>query len=303
MAGPITTGAHPKALWPGIHAWWGRQYNEHQEEYPMLFDVVPSEQAYEEDTEITGFGLMPVKNEGSAIVYDTEQQGVVSRYTHLAYALGYIVTYEELRDDLYEIVSKRRAQALAFSGRQTVENVCSNVYNRAFNGNYTFGDGQTLISPNHPTMSGPQSNQLTTAADISEIAIEDLVIQIMQITNSRGLRVSVLPKSIHVAPQQWFEINRILNSVLQNDTAGNATNILKAQGTIPEGPKLNHYFSSATAWFIRTNVPHGMTFFNREPATFDMDNDFDTKNAKAAQYLRFSVGLTDFRQIFGTQGV
>lgn len=303
MAGPITTGSHPKALWPGIHAWWGRQYDEHEEEYPALFDIEPSEQAYEEDVEITGFGLMPVKNESTAIIYDTEQQGVVSRYVHLAYALGYIVTYEELRDNLYEIVSKRRAQALAFSGRQTVENVCANVYNRAFNGNYVFGDGQTLISTAHPTMSGTQSNQLTTAADISEIAIEDLVIQIMQATNSRGLRVSILPRSLHVAPQQWFEANRILNSVLQNDTAGNATNILKAQGTIPEGIKLNHYFSSATAFFIRTNVPRGMTFYNRESATFDQDNDFDTKNAKAAQYLRFSCGVTDWRQVFGTPGV
>jgi hypothetical protein len=303
MAGPITTGAHPKALWPGIHAWWGRQYNEHREEYVDLFDIESSEQAYEEDVEITGFGLMPVKNESAAAVYDTEQQGVVSRYTHLAYALGYIVTYEELRDNLYEIVSKRRAQALAFSGRQTVENVCANVYNRGFNGAYTFGDGQTLVSTTHPTMSGNQSNQLTTAADISEIAIEDLVIQIMQVTNSRGLRVSVLPKSLHIAPQQWFEANRILGSVLQNDTANNAVNVLKAQGTIPEGAKLNHYFSSATAWFIRTNVPRGMTFFNREPATFDQDNDFDTKNAKALMYLRFSVGVTDWRNIFGTAGV
>ena len=29
MAGIITTGSFPKALWPGIKAWWGRSYNEH----------------------------------------------------------------------------------------------------------------------------------------------------------------------------------------------------------------------------------------------------------------------------------
>jgi hypothetical protein len=157
--------------------------------------------------------------------------------------------------------------------RQTQENVCANVYNRAVNANFTFGDGTTLISATHPTLSGNQSNLLTTAADLSEIAIEDMVIQIMQFTNSRGLKVSALPQSLHIPPALWFESNRILKSVLQNDTANNAINVLKVTGALPKGIKLNHYFSSATAWFIRTNIPRGMIHFQREATTFDQDND------------------------------
>src|SRR5882672_2623736 len=194
----ITTGAHPKALWPGIKEWWGRQYAEHQIEYTDLFDSETSDKAYEEDVEITGFGLAPVKNQGTAINYDTESQGTVTRYTHVAYALGYIVTYEELRDDLYEIVSKRRAKMLAFSMRQTKENVAANVFNRAFNTSYTFGDGQVLIGTAHPSQSGSQSNLLTIAADLSETSLEDLTIQIMQATNNRGLKISLMPQSLHV---------------------------------------------------------------------------------------------------------
>lgn len=299
----ITTGAHPKALWPGIHAWWGRMYAEHVEEYPDLFDRETSDKSYEEDVEITSFGLAPVKDQGTAIVYDTESQGAVNRYTHVAYALGYIVTYEELRDDLYEAVSKRRAQALAFSMRQTKENVSANVYNRAFNSTYTFGDGTTLISASHPTLSGNQSNLLTNPADLSEASIEDLVIQIMQTTNNRGLKISNLPQSLHIPTQLWFEANRIYKSVLQNDTANNAINVLRATNAFPKGIKVNHYFSSTTSWFIRTNIPRGMTLFEREAVTFDQDNDFDTKNAKAACYERYSVGVTDWRQVWGTPGV
>lgn len=303
MAGVITTGAHPKALWPGVHAWWGRMYMEHPEEFPDLFDEESSDQAYEEDVEVTGFGLAPVKNQGETIYYDSEQQGSVTRYTHVAYALGYIVTYEELRDNLYASVSKTRAKALAFSMRQTKENVAANVYNRAFNATYTFGDGTTLISTAHPTLAGNQSNQLTTAADLSEASIEDLVIQIMQTQNNRGLRISALPRSLHVPVQLWFEANRIYKSVLQNDTAQNAINVLRATNVFPEGIKVNHYFTSSTAWFIRTNVPNGMRYFSREAASFDQDNDFDTKNAKAACYERYSFGMTDFRGVFGTPGV
>lgn len=303
MAGVITTGSHPKAQWPGIHAWWGRSYNEHKEEFPDLFDEDTSDQAYEEDVEITGFGLAPQKIQGETIYYDAETQGAVTRYTHVAYALGYIVTYEEMRDNLYAQVSKTRAKALAFSMRQTKENVGANIYNRAFNATYTFGDGTTLVNTAHPTMAGNQSNQLTTAADLSELAIENLTIQIMQCQNNRGLRISALPRSLHVGVQNWFEANRIYKSILQSNSAENNINVLRATNVFPEGIKVNHYFTSATAWFIRTNVPNGMRYFVREAATFDQDNDFDSKNAKAACYERYSFGMTDFRGIYATAGV
>lgn len=299
----ITTGTHPKALWPGIKAWWGRSYLEHVPEYPDLFDIETSDKAYEEEPEITGFGLAPVKPQGQQIYYDVEVQGPVSRYTHVAYALGYIVTYEELRDDLYEVVSKRRAQQLSFSMRQTKENILAAVYNQGFNGSYLGADGVSLFSASHPTLSGNQSNLLDTAADISETAVEDMVIQIMQTQNNRGLNISSLPMSLHVAPANWFEANRIYHSVLQNDTANNAINVLRATGVFPKGIKVNHYFSSTTAWFIRTNIPRGLQYFERDKITFDQDNDFDTKNAKAACYERYSAYWSDWRAAFGTPGV
>ena len=144
--------------------------------------------------------------------------------------------------------------------RQTKENVLAGTYNLAFSSSALGADGQSLVSASHPTLSGNQSN-LGTAADISEVAIEDLVIQVMQCQNNRGMRISALPKSLHVPPQQWFEANRIYNSVLQNDTANNAINVLKSVGTFPGGIKVNHYFTSATAYFIRTNIPNGLTSY------------------------------------------
>ena len=299
----ITTGSHPKALWPGIKAWWGRSYEEHLPEYPDLFEQDTSDKAYEEEPEITGFGLAPEKPQGQQIFYDTEIQGPVSRYTHVAYALGYIVTFEELRDDLYEVVARRRAQQLAFSMRQTKENILAAVYNQGFNTAYSGADGTSLFSATHPTLSGNQSNLLTVAADLSETAVEDLVIQIMQMTNNRGLKISGLPQSLNVPPQLLFEANRIYHSVLQNDTANNAINVLRATGTFPKGIKVNHYFSSATAWFIRTYIPRGIQYFERDRISYDQDNDFDSKNAKAACYERYSAGWSDFRGAFGTPGV
>ena len=154
MAGVITTATHPKALWPGVKAWWGQVYNEHMEEFPKLFDKDTSTRNYEEDVQVTGFGLAPVKPEGQGVNYDSEIQGFTTRYTHVAYALGYIVTKEELDDNLYMEISKNRAAALAMSFRQTKENVAANIYNRAFNSSYTGGDGVAMCSTAHPNTSG-----------------------------------------------------------------------------------------------------------------------------------------------------
>ncbi|MDE3023742.1 MAG: hypothetical protein KGI54_18150 [Pseudomonadota bacterium] len=304
MAGVINTGTHPKLLWPGIHAVWGQVYDAHPTEYTDLYDMDSSQKAYEQDVQVTGFGLAPVKGQGASIAYDSEQQGWVTTYQHIAYALGYIVTYEELQDNLYKEVSMRRAKANAFSCNQTVENVAALIYNDAFSGTYfTTADGQPLISAAHVNATGgTYSNALTPGADLSEASLEDINIQIMNAVNDRGLKIAVMPKSLHVATQEFYNANRILKSVLQNDTANNAINVLKATNAFPEGIKVNHYFTSPSAWFVRTNIPNGMTFFWRNKAQFDQDNDFDTKNAKAATYMRFSVGCTDPRSIFGSNG-
>ncbi len=303
IGGVINTGAHPKALWPGIKAFWGRQYTEHEQEYPDWYDVETSDKAYEEFVEISAFGVLREKDQGSALNYDTEVQGAVTRFTHVAYAGGYIVTYEELRDDLYEVVSKRRAAMLAFAGRQTEEIVGANVFNQAFNASYPIGDGQAMICNTHPTMTGNQSNILGTSADLSETAIEDMAVQIMQATDYRGNKISLIPQSLHIPPTVWFDAQRILKSVLQNDTANNAVNVIKQSGMFPKGLKTNHYLTSATSWFMRTNAPYGAYFLWRDKPAFDTDNEFDTKNAKAAQYMRFSAGVVDWRQYFGTPGV
>lgn len=302
-AGIITTGNHPKALWPGVHAFWGQIYNEHKEEYTDLFEVLTSDRAYEEDVQITGFGPAPVKPQGQPLSYDSEIQGVITRYQHVAYALGYIVTYEEIQDNLYEKIAMRRAKANAFSMRQTIETIAAGFYNRAFNSAYPLADGQPLISTAHPyALGGTGSNALSPAADLSEAALEDINIQLMGFVSDRGLKISVMPRSLHVPKEEFYNANRILKSVLQNDTSNNAINVLMATNAFPEGIKMNHYFTAPHAWFVRTNVSDGLTFYWRERPSFDKDNEFDTKNAKAAAYMRFSQGCTDWRAIIGSNG-
>lgn len=302
--GVINTGSHPKLLWPGVYATWGQVYDEHAQEYGDLYEELDSDKAYETGVQVTGFGLAPIKGEGQPVTYDSEVQGIITNYVHIAYALGFIVTKEEIDDNQYKEVATNRAKANAFSMRQTIENIAAFLYNNAFSSSYfTTGDGVALISNAHvQATGGTYSNSLTPAADLSEAALEDICIQIMGVTTDRGLLINVMPESLHVARQEYFNANRILKSVLQSNTASNNINVLKAVNAFPKGIKMNHYFTNPHAWFVRTNVPHGMTMFWRTRPEFDKDNDFATKNALAASYMRLSVGCTDPRGIFGSNG-
>ena len=302
--GVITTGSHPKLLWPGVFTTWGQMYDEHQQEFSDLYDVKTSDKAYEQTVQVTPFGLAPIKAQGAGVTYDGEVQGVITTFQHIAYALGYIVTFEELRDNMYKEVASRRAEGNAFSMRQTVETVAAFPYNNAFATTYfVTGDGAALCSTAHVNATGgTYSNALSPAADLSESSLEDLSIQIMGATNDTGNLINIMPQSLHIARNEWFNANRILKSVLQSNNATNNINVLQATNAFPKGIKMCHYFTNAHPWFIRTNCPSGMTFFWRDEPLFDQDNDFGTKNALAASYMRFSVGCNDPRGIYGSNG-
>lgn len=298
----INSGSFAKALWPGVNAWYGKAYDEYGVEYDKLFEKNTSTRAFEEDVGISSFGLAVQKPEGASITYDGERQGFITRYQHVVFALGFIITREIMEDDMYDVVGQRKAQGLAFSMRQTKEIVGANVYNRAFNGTYVGGDGVSMINAAHPNIKGGTwSNTLTTAADLSEAALEQACIDIAGFTNDAGLLIAVRPKSLVIPRQQIYEAKRILGTDGRVGTDNNDLNALKTMGAVPE-VITNHYLTDVDAWFIRTDVANGMKYFERRADAFDMDNDFDTENAKFKATSRYSFGWTDPRGIYGSPG-
>lgn len=298
----MTSGSFAKALWPGVNAWYGKAYNDYPVEWDKLVDTQKSSRAFEEEVGISSFGLAVVKPEGAGISYDSEQQGFITRYQHVVYALGFIITREMMDDDLYDIVGQRKAQGLARSMRQTKEIVVANLYNRAFNSSYTGGDGVSMINASHPTIAGGTwSNQIGTAADLSEAALEQACIDIANFTDDRGLLIAARPKSLIISRYMPFEARRILQTEGRYGTANNDVNALKDMGMIPS-VVVNHFLTDADAWFIRTDVPKGPQLFERREDEFDMDNEWETENAKFKASARYSVGWTDPRGIYGSAG-
>lgn len=300
----ITTGNFAKALWPGVNSWYGDSYKQYSVEYSDFFTKESSDKAYEEDVFTSGFGLAPVKLEGEAIQYDSSRQLWVNRSTHVTYGMGFAITREMVEDDQYEKFGKKRSQALAFSMRQTKENVAANVaYNRGFNSSYTFGDGKELYSTAHPLDGGTFSNMPSANTDLCETALEQAVIDISGYVDARGLKISIKPKRLVIPANYWAEAERILKSEQQNDTNLNAINALRSAKIFPGGYAINHYITDTDSWYILTDCPTQPIYYERRGDEFaPVENDFDTENARFKATGRYSFTVPDPRAVYGCAG-
>lgn len=301
MGSPINTGEMARALKPGVNSWFGLAYTQYPEEWSEIFDQYQSAMYFEEDVNMYGFGLASVKPEGTAIQYDTSAQSFIQRYTHAVYALGYIITREAIEDNLYMKLAQQRTNAMAMSMKQTKENVCSNVLNRGFSSGYTGADGLSLFNSAHKlTKGGTFSNVIATAADLSEASLEQALIDIAGFVNDAGLKISCNGTKLIIPRQLRYEAKRILGSDLQNDSANNAINAMKSMGALPV--IMNHYLTDSDAWFVKTDCPDGLKLFQRRALEVENDTEFDTENMKFKSSERYSVGWTDPRGCYGSQG-
>ncbi|MDB6036006.1 MAG: hypothetical protein JWM16_6344 [Verrucomicrobiales bacterium] len=302
MAGVITTGNNPKLLWPGLAGLFGTTYNDVKMASDTIFDQRTSTKLYEEIQELAGFGLASVKTEAGGVTYTSSTQGPTTRATNVVYGLGFIETQESVDDNQYEEKATDKTIALARSMKHTRETVLMNVLNRAFSDSYLGGDGIRLVKSSHTTVNGTQSNTLTADADLSEASIEDMLINIMNATDSTGLHIGLMAKRLIIAPNEAFNAQRILKSTGQNDTANNAINAVKSMGLLQGDPIVSPFLTDADAWFIQTDAMKGLTVFNRRAAKLEKDGDFDTGNYKHKATERYVPTWGDWRNIFGSAG-
>lgn len=298
----MTTGNFAKLLWPGLNAIYGMNYKDWKTEYTDIFDSYTSEKAWEEDLSLSSFGLAIQKGEGAPVTYDTQMQGFVTRYTHAEYALGFIITKNMVEDDQYGKIGGQRAKALARSMRQTKETIGANVLNRAFNTSFVGGDGKALAVSDHPNVAGGTwSNVPSTAVDVSEAAFEQAVIDMGKWLDDRGLKIATRPSKIIIPLDLDFEVNKIMKTEYEVGTANNTVNLVRSR--FPAGVVVNHWLTDTDAWFIKTDFGgEGLKYFSRRADSFDMDNDFDTSNAKFKAEARYAFGWTDARAVYASQG-
>jgi hypothetical protein len=277
MAGPVNTGSYPKALWEGVKAWWDSAASSAPQFAPLLFKKETSTKNYEEYVQSVGPGIAVVKPEGTAISYDGMQQGFVTRGTNVAYGLGIITTHET-----------RNINAV-------------NVYNRAFTAAYAGGDGVSLLNTAHPNFSGGiWQNKLTVDSALSQAALEDMLILMMQAKDDKGYIEPLMGDKLVVHPYNKFNADRILGTPKAVGNNNNDINPINVQNLLSGGAVVCPYLSATGPWFITTNSQEGMIWQEREALDIWEDNDADTRNFKVGAYERYVFLWVNPRGLYGS---
>lgn len=292
-----------KELEPGLHALFGMEYGRYENEHTEIFDTATSSKAFEEETMLSGFGQAPTKGEGAAVTYDTAGEAFTARYLHETIALAFAITEEAVEDNLYDSLSSRYAKALAKSMSNTKQVKAASILNNAFNADFPIGDGASLISTSHPTTGGTNlSNRLETAADLNETSLEQILINISNLFDERGLKIALRGMKLIIPTSLQFVAERLMKSDMRTATADNDINAIKNMGMLPMGFCINHFLTDGDAYYIKTDASDGLKHFVRTALKKSMEGDFETGNVRYKVRERYSFGVSDPRCIYGTPG-
>jgi hypothetical protein len=291
-----------KELEPGLNALFGLEYDRYENQDKEIFDSESSDRAFEEEVMLGGFANAAVKPEGQGVSYEDAQETYTARYTNETIALAFALTEEAVEDNLYDKLSTRYTKALARSMANTKQVKAANILNRAFNASYLGGDNKELCATDHPTLSGDQKNELSTAADLNETSLEQMLIDIADMKDERGMKIALRGMKMIIPVNLQFVAERLMKSAGRVGTADNDINAIKSMGMVPQGYVVNNFLTDTDAFFIKTDAPNGLKHFVRAPIRTAMEGDFDTGNVRYKARERYSFGWSDWRGIFASPG-
>ena len=277
-------------------------YNQRKDEWKAFMKQRDGiKRAYHEEPVMYGFGNAPEMNDGAAVTYQSGGILFNKRYVYRVYGLAYALTKVLVEDGDHIRIGTIYAKHLAQSLIETKETIAANVLNRALNSLYPGGDGVELVSASHPVIGGVQSN-LGTPAALSQTSLEQMLIQVRKAKDNNGKAIRLTPGKLVVAPDNVFQAEVLLKSVLRAGTNNNDINPVKSAGLLDADAAVVSRLTSPTFWGVTTDAPTGLQLMMRRALEKSMEGDFDTDSMRYKATERYDAGWTDWRGFFGNAG-
>lgn len=287
-------------LAPGLSEVVALAYKAQPEEYSKIFTMKGSKRKYETTTTVEGLGIAAVKQEGVGIEYKDLTQGYDETFTHNTYGLGFRVSREMYDDDLYGVMEDA-AKYLGRSIKLAIENAAASIFNYGWTASaaYYGADGVELFSRVHPWASGgTYANELSAAADLSTTSLQAALSDIEGTTDSTGVPIALIAKTLLVPPELRWDASVILESQKKSGTANNDKNVFL---DLDLSYMVNHYLTGDDDSFLLCDY-NGLKGWMRQKPQFENDDDFDTGDAKFKVTSRHSFGWSDPIGVFGILG-
>lgn len=287
----------PDLLEPGMRKVYADSFYLEQQQSiaSILFNVQESRKAVEHDLEMGDVAdFAPFTG---TVAYDDAGEGYKTNYTHAQFARGMKIERALVDDDLYSVIA-RRPQQLGLAAFRKREADAAGVFNNAFNTGVTGGDSLPLCSSAHTSNNGGSSQSNAGSTALSPTEVDTARIAMVKFKSNRDNPLTIQPDMLIVPVDLESYAYEIINSKGKVDTAQNNPNFHYGRYKLVVWP---NFMTSTTRWFLVDSkiMKAYLNWFDRITPQFYKDTDFDGLTAKFAGYMRYSLGWSEWRFIYG----
>ena len=245
MGTPMTRGAYADSLNLAIEKVITMEWGQGKSVYPDIFNVKSTERKEVQRSYLSTLPYLALKTEGTAITYDSPEQGYKATWTPLHYALGAEITEEMMEDDDHDQI-RSVAKNLPRSARATAEKLAFDVINTGF-AVTTGPDGVYLFSASHPLVkSGGLQSNLLTAGDLSFATLSTAITTLGSMKDDAGLPVNPEGSILLVHPDNMLIAQQLLKSTQEPQSMDNSINPIRNMLDL----KVSPFISDSDSWFI-----------------------------------------------------
>ena len=280
--------------------------------YQTLFEVVPSDAAYEKYTSAIGLGELTEKPEGEDLQADAPMESYTIVCRNRSFGKLVRFSYETVKDA--QKTSNIVATTVGTWGRKlpvTKEKFYAKFFNYGaytaghdvFNGTIAGGvvddssgddiyDGNPFFYASHPDKVGNTYSNTDTSETLSATSLRSKYL-IFSTTNNRDERGDIIdlkPDTLLINPALKFTAQEILESEKIPGSQDNDINVLR---TIVS-PLEWSYISGTDDWFLG-NRGQGLMATDRENVTLDFWQDETNKDYYASIFTRFGGCVSNWR--------
>lgn len=288
-------------LLPGLMDITG-QYRQIERQWSKIFTTHQSNMQIERTAQMAFMPMAELKFEGGPTSFDNNAgERFVWNMEPIEIGLGYAITRKAIDDNLYAGSFMPTNLGLNKSFSEFWEVEAANIFNLAnvYNANLV-GDGVSLLNTAHPYDYGTWANTTTTPMNLNEAALTVGMKSVRKnFVDERGLKVRARAKTLVVPVDLEDVAIRLTKTELRPGTGNNDVNaILTLSGGLPGGYQVMDYFTSAFAWFLKTDI-EGLIHLQRIAYETDMYCDFITDNLLVKGYERGGFFYNDPRAVWG----
>lgn len=266
---------------------------------PVLFGVRGSSRRRERAASLAGLTLWTEKQHTQAPDEDQIIQQFEKTFTHKTYGKQLPVERELIEDEEFDLMMDIASQ-IGITASQTMEQHAADLWNDMFDGaTYTAEDGLAICHTAHLNAAGgnSQGNKKTAALSFSNLEAARLAHR--KITNYRGDKISIRPRLL-VLPIDLEQTGwEIVKSIGKPGVDENTLNFYNGMFDMIAWD----FLDDTNDWFLVDPrlMKQNLLWYQRVPMeTFGEGNLF-TGTRKIGGYMRYSLGVRDWRFVMGSE--